>query len=77
MAQAFISYSRRDSDTVDQLVNALETAKYTVWVDRGRIRGGDQWRRQIVSAIEKSDVFIIVLSSDSVKSVNVRGCISR
>ena len=72
MGHLFISYSRRDTDVVNQLVNQLETAGYETWIDLEGIRGGDQWRRQIVEAVESADVFILALSKDSVTSINVR-----
>jgi hypothetical protein len=72
MAQLFVSYSRQDAAKVDRLIAALEQANHNVWVDREDIRGGDQWRRQIVAAIKSADLFLIVLSPNSVKSDNVR-----
>ena len=72
MAKIFISYSRADSSIVDNLFVKLQSAGHSIWVDRVSIQGGDQWRRQIVSAIETSDVFILVLSPNSIKSKNVR-----
>lgn len=72
MGHIFVSYSRHDAHPVDELINALENAGYSVWIDRSNIQAGAQWRRQIVDAIDKSDVFVIVLSPNSTKSANVR-----
>lgn len=72
MSKLFISYSRSDRDTVDQLISQLEAAGHPVWVDREGIRGGEQWRQIIVEAIEKSDAFLLVLSENSITSDHVR-----
>ena len=72
MAEIFISYSRSDKSIIDELINRLEAAGHQVWVDREGIRGGDQWRTQIVEAIENNDVFLLVLSKNSIVSDHVR-----
>ena len=72
MARIFISYSRSDESTVDELVKQLEAAGHSVWIDREAIRGGEQWRERIVEAIDKLDVLLLILSSSSVGSDNVR-----
>ena len=72
MSQIFISYSRKDIDFVDQLTSRLNAAGYELWIDRLGIRGGEQWRREIVDAIGGANVLILVLSRNSAKSDNVR-----
>lgn len=72
MPEIFVSYSRRDAAVVDELRGRLEAAGYDVWIDREDIQGGDQWRRAIVNAVEQCDTFIIILSSSSAGSDNVR-----
>jgi len=72
MTQVFISYSRQDSKIVDKFSKTMEVQNIQTWLDRKGIQGGDQWRRQIVTAIENSDIFVITLSPNSVNSDNVR-----
>ena len=72
MSHVFLSYSRRDAEQVRRLFSKLEQAGVDVWLDRDDIRGGDQWRRQIVAAVDDCGAFIIVLSPNSVRSDNVR-----
>ena len=72
MGHIFISYSRRDAEYVDAIIKRFEKAGLSVWVDRGSIQGGDQWKQEIVEGIEKCEAFILVLSSTSVRSDNVR-----
>jgi hypothetical protein len=68
---AFVSYSRRDTEFVNHLVADLEGQKLKIWLDRGAIQVGEAWRKSIVEGIDKSEVFIIVLSPNSVASENV------
>jgi len=72
MSHIFISYSRRDKEIVDNIVNTLKEAGMEAWIDREDIRAGNSWRLQIVEAIEACDVFILVLSPNSAASDNVR-----
>ena len=72
MNHIFISYDRRDSNYIDFLKTRLEKKGFHIWLDREDIRGGDQWRRQIVDAIESASVFVLVLSPNSIQSDNVR-----
>lgn len=68
----FISYSRKDTEFVDKLAADMKKAGFKIWIDRTSILGGDKWRRQIVKAIGKAQAVLIVLSSSSVQSDNVR-----
>ena len=72
MSHIFISYSRADSVAVDRLAARLLAAGFESWLDREAIRGGQQWRQQIVKAINSCEVFLLALSPPAVASVNVR-----
>jgi len=71
MGQVFISYSRRDSETVESIISQLEAAGIDAWLDREDIKPGKQWRSQIVEAIDTAEAFILHLSPDSGASDNV------
>lgn len=62
LIKAFISYSRKDSDFVNNLSKALQLRGIKVWLDRGRIRVGKEFNEEIFEAISDSDVFILVVS---------------
>lgn len=64
----FISYSRKDSRFVDQLVMNLIRAKHHVWMDRWELNVGDSLTRKIEEALVDSSAILIVLSKNSVKS---------
>ena len=68
MQKIFISYSRKDTDFVRKLAGDLEKAGYDVWWDITDLRGGDDWVRQIPTAIEASQFVIVVLSPNSIAS---------
>ncbi len=72
MGHIFLSYSHDDKKEIDKLICSLESAGYKVWIDSEAIQFGQTWRKQIVEAIEESDVFILSLSHNSVKSDNLR-----
>src|ERR1041384_7395512 len=68
----FISYSRRESPFVDVLLDALENEGVDVWVDYHSLVPAKPWLDQILAGIRGADVFLLVVSSDSMSSVNVR-----
>jgi hypothetical protein len=72
MSHIFISYSRRDTDTVNRFVAELTGAGLQVWIDRDDIKVGNTWRVQIVEAIDTCDAFVLILSRNSAVSDNVR-----
>ena len=68
MNDVFISYSHRDTDLVQQLVDALNVHKRAVWVDRRGIDYATQWNDEIYHGIESADNFVLVISPDSLNS---------
>ncbi|HEX6034860.1 MAG TPA: TIR domain-containing protein [Anaerolineales bacterium] len=72
MGRVFISYSRRDTEIVDSIVQAMKQAGLDVWIDRQDIQAGNTWRVQIVQAIDTCTAFVLMLSPSSAASDNVR-----
>lgn len=68
MTSVFISYAHEDIPVVDIIRLHLTASGYAAWIDRELIVGGEAWRTRIVEAIESSDVFLLTLSPNSVKS---------
>jgi hypothetical protein len=71
LSQIFISYSRHQGREVLLLARKLEEAGHLVWLDTSAIEGGAKWQEEIVRGIEKADVFVIVISPQSIESGNV------
>lgn len=73
MAQIFISYSRVDETFVELFIKRLQSAlpKLIIWHHKAphALIGDDKWWQDILTAIAKSDVFIYILSNESVNSV--------
>lgn len=67
----FISYSRRESPFVDVLLDALEAAGVDAWVDYRSLVPGKPWLNQILEGIRKAEVFLLVVSKESMSSANV------
>ena len=68
MTQVFISYSRKDLIFVERLAKDLESAGLDVWYDLSGLDGGTRWGREIQGAIQRCQVFVVVLSPNSVDS---------
>jgi len=71
MSHIFISYSRRDSEFVERLIQALELYGFSTWEDVKAIAGGDVWKAAISRAIRECDAFLLVLSPQSAGSDHV------
>jgi streptogramin lyase len=63
----FISHSSRDVDAVASLVQHLEAAGKSVWMDRN-LTGGDAWWAAILRQIRECEVFVFALSENSLQS---------
>ena len=61
----FISYSRRDTELVDQFVRRFENEGFRVWIDRDGIESGDSFKRIIVRAIKESELLLFFSSESS------------
>lgn len=67
----FISYSRRDTEYVSALVEALRKQGFEVWFDKN-IRTGSDWDDTIEEQLKAADAIVLVLSKTSVSSENVK-----
>src|SRR3712207_78845 len=63
----FASYSRKDEAAVGELISDLQRAHLSVWHDQ-ELRGGDPWWQDILSRIRQCDVFLFLLSRNSLAS---------
>lgn len=71
LPSVFVSYSHRDKEFVEKLVNDMRRQQITVWFDE-RLRDGENWRPQLAEAIEQADAFALVMSPDSLSSPEVK-----
>jgi TIR domain len=66
----FASYSRRESDIVENIASSLRDTRFNVWIDKNDIRGGRAWRSEIASGIKQCDAVLFVGSISSANSEN-------
>ena len=64
MPEVFISYSRKNSDFIRKLDDALKAAGRDVWVDWQDIARGEDWWRSIQIGIDSSDTALIVITEN-------------
>jgi hypothetical protein len=69
-SQVFVSYSRSDTDVVDQLVGQIKQLGYTVWIDREET-SFQRYAATIVAAIRKARFVALMCSRHSVNSDQV------
>lgn len=63
----FISYSHVDRDFVIRLTSLLTDMSYSVWLDE-KLRGGQVWWSEILKQISGCDIFLYLLSPESITS---------
>jgi hypothetical protein len=67
MAGIFLSYSRDNADVAEALAEDLKELGHAVWVDH-ELSGGQIWWDQILARMRSCDVFILVLTPQSLGS---------
>jgi hypothetical protein len=68
MTDVFISYSRKDKEFVERLVQALKEKGRDVWIDFEDIPFATDWWEEIQGGIEASESTVFVISPDSLTS---------
>jgi hypothetical protein len=68
----FISHCTADDAFVDRLAVELQLQGHQTWVDHTDMPPGTRWVSQLESALESSDVMLLVLSEKSIASTYVR-----
>ena len=72
--QIFLSYSHQDTQMKDKIITHLNALKYhgiNCWID-DNIRLGEKWNNKIEVAINKSQVFILLVSKKFLSSDFIR-----
>lgn len=67
-SDVFFSYSRKDSDFVRTIGNALKEKGYEIWVDWEDIPQTTDWWHEIQAGLDASDTFAFFLSPSSALS---------
>lgn len=67
----FISYSRKDEETVATIKAILDEYGIPYWIDKEGIFSGENYKEVIVDAIEVAKAIIFVSSANSNASINV------
>ncbi|ACK72656.1 TIR protein [Gloeothece citriformis PCC 7424] len=71
-SEAFLSHSSQDHEFISKLVNELRRHGIPLWYSKTNIIGAQQWHDEIGSALRRCDWFLVVLSTNSVKSMWVK-----
>jgi hypothetical protein len=72
MKQLFISYSRKDVDFARRLTESFAVKNFDAWVDWQDIPPSVNWMQQIQMGIEQADIFLFIVSPDSIIPVIAR-----
>jgi hypothetical protein len=65
-AMVFVSYARKDEETVRGIYDRLRQEGFTPWLDKEDIRPGEPWDEAIRRAIQDAHFFLACLSPNSV-----------
>jgi hypothetical protein len=68
MSHIFISYSRKDIDFAQKIVDALAAQKLDTWIDWKSIPKGEDWEQEIYRGVEGANVLLFLISPESVRS---------
>lgn len=70
-AQVFISHASEESAKASYICQYLESLGFSCWMAPRNIRPGRNYATQIVKAIQKASVFVLLVSKSSSESENV------
>ncbi|MFK4872256.1 TIR domain-containing protein [Novosphingobium sp. ZW T3_23] len=62
----FLSYASPDRDAVLRFHDDLASAGYNVWMDKHRLKGGQNWDFEIKKALQQAVIIVVFLSGNSV-----------
>lgn len=68
----FVSYSRTDGLIVHKIVDILRESGFDLWIDSTAIQPGQDWQKRIFEGLEESQILLLFVSPDSMKSEFVR-----
>jgi len=68
----FISYSRADKEFALQLASELRSSGFKIWLDQLDIPTGARWDDEVERALINCDIFMIILTRNSIASNNVK-----
>ena len=72
VSDIFVSYAFANSEVVLPLVDDVQSAGVSIWIDREQLKPGMHWAGNIVRAIKSTDLFCLMCSAQSFASDHVR-----
>ncbi len=70
--EVFLSHSDVDRATAEDLNNVLIAHGVPVFFSPNNIGGAQQWQNEILSALQRCDWFVVLLSPDAISSMWVK-----
>ena len=64
----FISYSHEDANKVKKFALLLSLHGFDLWMDEKKVSSGDSYTTKILNGIHESDIYLVFLSTASLKS---------
>lgn len=64
----FVSYSSKDQTFVDAMFDRLKSSGHYSWLNTESIPKGEQWLEEMRRGLQETDLLILVVSPDSMKS---------
>src|SRR2546430_738921 len=61
----FISYSSKDREWAEKLLNDLKSKGFVPYLDKDRLVSGDDWPKKLVGALKQSQHLIILWSENA------------
>ncbi len=65
-SKIFISYVHEDNYIAEKFYDKLLRAGFEPWIDTHNILPGENWQQSVTKAIENTDIFIVLLSKNSI-----------
>jgi len=70
--RTFISYGRVDHEFAVKLAIALRESNFAIWLDQLDIPTGARWDTEVEKALNECEIFLVILTPESIASENVK-----
>lgn len=72
MKNIFFSYSNKDSEAANKIVEGIKISGHHVWFAPDKILGGENYAKNIDEGIEQCDIFVLLASKNSVGNKSLK-----
>src|SRR4051794_20109557 len=68
MAKIYLSYQHKDIELVNRIRDELKSVGHQIIMDETIVKGGSDWRRDLLNELKSSDGVLVLITENSLNS---------